>query len=62
LVEVYRVCRAFVESGVRPFAVVEPYPVIDDPLGLENVIDFVLKDFFLLQGSPQSRSIKLLSI
>ena len=38
---------------MRPFAVVEPYPVIDDPLGLEAVIDFVQIDCLLLQGSPE---------
>ena len=38
---------------MRAFAVVEPYPVIDDPLGLEAVIDFVQIDCLLLQGSPE---------
>jgi hypothetical protein len=38
---------------VRPLAVVEPDPVIDDPLGLETVIDFVQIDCLLLQGSPE---------
>ena len=38
---------------MRPFAVVEPYPVIDDPFGLETVIDFVQIDCLLLQGSPE---------
>jgi len=47
------VWRAFVEGGLRPFAVVEPYPVIDVPLGLETVIDLVQVDGFLLYGSPK---------
>jgi hypothetical protein len=38
---------------VRAFAVVEPYPVIDDPLGLDAVSDFVQVDGLLLQGSPE---------
>lgn len=38
---------------MRVFAVVEPYPVIDDPLGLEAVSDFVQIDGLLLQGSPE---------
>ena len=38
---------------MRAFAVVEPYPVIDGPLGLETVIDFVQIDCLLLQRSPE---------
>lgn len=45
-------CSKYAASGVRllrAFAVVEPYPVIDDSLGLEAIIDFVQIDCLLLQ-------------
>ena len=38
---------------MRPLAVVETDPVIDDPLGFETVIDFVQIDCLLLQRSPE---------
>mgnify|MGYP000082156355 FL=1 len=38
---------------MRLLSVVEPDPVIDDPLGLETVIDFVQIDCLLLQESQE---------
>ena len=38
---------------MRLLAVVEPDPVINDPLGFETVIDFVQIDCLLLQRSPE---------
>ena len=38
---------------MRAFAVVERDPVIDDPICMEPVSDFVQIDCLLLQGSPE---------
>lgn len=38
---------------MRPLGVVEANPVIDDPLGLEAVGDFMQINGLLLEGSPE---------
>ena len=53
MVEVCRVWGAFVECGIRPFAVVEDDPLIDDPLGLKAVGYVVQIHSLLLQRPPE---------
>ncbi|MGO4917323.1 hypothetical protein [Pseudogemmobacter sp. W21_MBD1_M6] len=46
--------RLFIKRGVGPRGVVEPDSGVDDPFGLEPVVQFVQIDGLLFERSPQS--------